>query len=112
MEMFTLNVKCQQYLSEADDSTIPIIFKDIILYQSPEYRKKCSITRMISLLKCEFHRAINGIDNFTSICGMSTQLFEFLDYYHSCVMKAVEVVNNFFNILNKYKAICKVNSQK
>ena len=106
--MFTINIKCQQYLSEADESTIPIIFKDVILYLAPDYRKEWSRTMRNNLLRREFHRTINGVDNFTSVCSSSFHLFTFTDYYHENVMKANAIVDNFFAIVHKYKAVFKV----
>ncbi|XP_070495700.1 uncharacterized protein [Chironomus tepperi] len=108
MSMFTLNFICQQYLTEADESTIPIIFKDVMLYLDPDFRKPWSTTMKNGLSRREFHRAIHGVDNFTSICSSSNQLFTFVDYYQANVVKANETVNNFFNIVNKYKAVFKV----
>ncbi|KAL7027585.1 hypothetical protein ACKWTF_005491 [Chironomus riparius] len=108
MRMFTVNFRCQQFLTEADESTMPIMFKNVFLYLDPDFRKSWSTTMKNSLSRREFHREIHGVDNFTAICKSSNQLFEFVNYYHTEVMKANEIVDNFFKIVNKYKAVFKV----
>lgn len=105
LPIFTLNFKCQQRPEEADESTIPIIFQNIVLYITQEYRGEASNTMRNQLLKSEFRKALNCVDNFTSMCHSSNELFAFLDYYHEIAMKTVDLVNNFFKIISKYKAV-------
>lgn len=105
MLMFTLNFKCQQTPKQADESTIPIIFKKIFLYITPEYRKRQINSFKNQVLNKEFKRALNYVDNFTSMCYTSSDLFSFLDYYHEAVIKTKNLVSKFFKLISKYKSV-------
>lgn len=102
---FTLNISCQQSPAEADDSTIPIIFNEVLLYIDASYRHPTSITKRYAMIREEFMNITKRSTNFTAMCKNSSELFSFLDYYHEQAMKTIEIVKNFYDIVHKYRAI-------
>lgn len=86
-----------------NDSTIPIYFKQVLLYHNPDYRGELSLR--MQLLIYEFHRHIGGIDNFVSMCKSTQELMDFLHFFESKIEAAVQTVDKFFGIVNKYEAL-------
>lgn len=105
LAFFTINIRSQQTNAEVNDSTIPIIFNNVLIYLGFEYRNEAVFTKRLRMLRKEFKKIVNGRENFTSICGNCNELFPFLDYYHEKVKKAWDIVNNLYSIVRKYKAI-------
>lgn len=89
---------------EADDSTIPILFREVLLYLGFHYQNK-ELTQRYKILRNEFKKNVNRVDNFTFMCKDSTELFQFLAYYHEQAKKTFDLVKNFYNIAYKYQSI-------
>lgn len=106
MEPFKLNIHLQGSVESVNDSTVPIYFDKLLMYTHPSYRGVLS--KRLQFLKKEFRRAV-GTDNFLPKCSSMSHLFTFMEYYHNQVIEAVTTVNNFFNIINKHKAVLEYN---
>jgi hypothetical protein len=105
LPFYTLNFRCQQDTSQVDDSTIPIIFTEVLLYLNENFREKSAFSRRWKMMTNEFKRAVDRVSNFTSQCGNSNDLFTFLDYYHGRVKYVFELVQQFFDIVKKYRSV-------
>lgn len=100
---FSISVTSQQSLAEADESTMPILFAKTILILGINFRYGFKFPKRWHIMMKEFKRAINGVSNFSSMCGSSSDLLPFLDWYHEKVKKVFETVENFRNIVYKYQ---------
>lgn len=105
MEEFKINISVRNTTGNLNDSTIPIYFEKVLLYTNPDYRRRSGFR--IQILMKEFRQVLKT-DNFTSMCSSTTHLFSFLEFYHENVIKTVRLISNFFEIVNKYDGILKL----
>lgn len=102
MEEYKINFGVANATGNLNDSVIPIYFEKVLMYMNPDYRRRTSF-RLTILVK-EIKRALKtGI--FTSMCPSALYMFSFLDFYHENVMRTVNLVDNFFEIVHKYSAV-------
>lgn len=104
LNAFTINFTVQNPTDDLNDMSIPIYFENVLLYKSPHNRG--NFTLQNRLLMNTFKREI-CTDNLTSQCPSMNELSGFLDLYHAGVIKTVQLVDNFFRVVFKHKAVIK-----
>lgn len=101
-EMLPFKINLSSPKGNLNQSSIPIAFDEVLLYEHPDYRGVLS--SRLRLMKKEFQRAL-GKHTFTQMCPSTTHLFEFMDFYHSVVMKTKLLLDNFLGIILKHSAV-------
>lgn len=92
-----------------EQSSIPIQFEKALMYTNPSFRGKTS--KRVKILMQEFKKVMET-DNFLHICSSMDELFGFFDFYHKNVMKTVQLVDKFFELIHQYEGVTEYVAQQ